>query len=466
MAALRIKRQAVTHRGVGRRIEDAALERITDPRQQAKTRFPLHGVLGLTAAAMASGALALRHIERRSEQMRPALRQQLGLPCERIADNTLSTLLPRLDPEELRQALHRQNKAEARRGNLTPTRLDCGLSCVAIDGKVLSTLRLHDLTLLTHAVLKEQGDPRTRREGWQPGPRQIRAVFRKHFPHVQLVHNKNAPMHGLVRLHRSTLISAEAAVCLDQRPIAGATNEVGAIGKAVSELVAAYRRTKLVELVTMDAGNTCRKVAEDLVSQGVAYFLTIKSVQGSIFEEAVRVLADEACPVAVASASEERSGNMVAYQVFMHDLSEAGWLEWEHARQVVRVERVVSDDEGQVSCESRYFVCSLSPEELGAEDALALCRMHWRCENEGHWTSDVLFEEDARRAVGSRHPVGMVVMSLLRMMAQNILAVLRVLSRTLSEKSPRPSWRAAMEHALVSLFMPVLESQRFDAVEV
>ena len=53
-------------------------------------------------------------------------------------------------------------------------------------------------------------------------------------------------------------------------------------------------------------------------------------------------------------------------------------------------------------------------------------------------TSDAMFQEDARRAVGSWHPVRMVVMSLVRMMAQNILAVLHVLSRTLSPKSPRP----------------------------
>ena len=139
-----------------------------------------------------------------------------------------------------------------------------------------------------------------------------------------------------------------------------------------------------------------------------------------------------------------------------------GYLQWGSARQLVRVERHVVGETDVESVGNRYFVTSLKPTALDSEDAYRLCRMHWRCENEGHWTTDTLLHEDARRPSFTRHPLGMLTTSLLRMLAQNILAVLRALSR-LKHTRRRPSWREVSEHVLCASFLPLLDSTEFDA---
>ena len=69
------------------------------------------------------------------------------------------------------------------------------------------------------------------------------------------------------------------------------------------------------------------------------------------------------------------------------------------------------------------------PGKLDGRGWLTLVRMHWRCENEGHWTADVVCKEDARRNPWIRVPQAVYALSLLRMIALNILAVLRRMSR-------------------------------------
>ena len=138
----------------------------------------------------------------------------------------------------------------------------------------------------------------------------------------------------------------------------------------------------MVEMVTMDAGNTSREVVELLSSRGVDYFMAIKSTQGGLHRLAVETLGDSGGAEAALCASHNERGKMVCYSVWIHRLdTDHGW---QGARQLVRVERVVASDDGEARVGNRYFVTSKGDEELGGEEALALARGHWRCENEGH----------------------------------------------------------------------------------
>ena len=110
MAVLRYSRQAATPKGFIRRLEDMKLDSILDPRQLSKVRFPLPAVLSAIILGVATGALSMRAVECRTEQAKEPVRQATGIH-ERIADNTLGTLLPRLDPLRLRLALHSMVKA-------------------------------------------------------------------------------------------------------------------------------------------------------------------------------------------------------------------------------------------------------------------------------------------------------------------------------------------------------------------
>lgn len=124
-------RQAVTKAAVLRRLRDAELERLPDRRGRRGRR---HAYLGLVTA-LALGAVAarrsLRSVEALTDGLTRPVRRRTRI-VGRISDTKLRDTLLGLKPEEVRRALHRQVKAEQRRGNLAPTRLPFGV--VAIDG--------------------------------------------------------------------------------------------------------------------------------------------------------------------------------------------------------------------------------------------------------------------------------------------------------------------------------------------
>lgn len=78
---------------------------------------------------------------------------------------------------------------------------------------------------------------------------------------------------------------------------------------------------------------------------------------------------------------------------------------------VVRSERTVKKS-GITTLESRYYLSSLEPEELGPEQWHGLIRGHWAgVENRNHWRRDALFGEDRSR---SRKPGLLANLALIR----------------------------------------------------
>jgi len=442
-------RQAATSRGLQRRIRELRFEQVQDPRQAGKVKLPLPTVLTALMCAMVTRARSLRTVEQRTAQMARKLGSWLGVK-RRIADNTFGKVLPRLCLSNLVACLHRLVKAEHRRGNLTPTRLEVGT--IAIDGKNVATLRWHDLC----RVLKlEQGEATFA---------QVKALLAEHHPEAQLCQPEHGEPYALMRVHTVTLISSAAAVCVHQRPIPGHTNENGAMPDLLEELKDAYGRTRLFELLTTDAGNTSLGAATRTIDAGWGYFAQIKSVHGELHAEAVRVLARRRKARARASYADTQNGQTVTYHVWCYDLSEHGWLGWTHARQLVRVQRTAENpNTGKTSVGNRYYVTSMTPDRLGPRDALNISRAHWRCEDETHWTADAELQEDRRRLAWSRHPHGVLVVSVIRMMALAILAVARRLSR-MGYSQEAPSWAQVAEHFLLQLCDSILETEAFDTV--
>ncbi|MGM0558649.1 MAG: hypothetical protein ACQEVA_19845 [Myxococcota bacterium] len=133
---------------------------------------------------------------------------------------------------------------------------------------------------------------------------------------------------------------------------------------------------------------------------------------------------------------------------------------------MIRIERVAADDEGVRSAGNRYFVTSMERDELDAKQAVELARAHWRCENEGHWTCDAIWDEDARRTPWTTHPDGILNVGLLRSVAINMLAMLRTLSRVeQAGKLIKPSWTTVVEQALLVLCEPLLCMEAFNACD-
>lgn len=444
-----MKRQAASTRGAERRIRDAKLERVHDPRQARKVIHPLRVVLAALVAAMTTRARSLRRAEERTGQIAAKHGSWMGIK-RRIADNTLGRILSRLDPVQICPALHRQVKAEHRRGNLSPKMLP--IATAAIDGKNVATLRWHELCQTFELEPNEATAD------------QVKALLDKNFPHVQLCCPSDGLPYGLVRVHNVTLISSDAAPGIHQRTIPGHTNENGAMPALIDDVLCVYGRTKLVEMFTTDAGNTSLKVATKLVDRGYAYFMQFKAEHGNLHKEAFRALGRLDETKADATYTDKQQGCIVIYHAFVYDLEGAGWLDWTHARQIIRVQRIVENPQtGEVTVGNRYYVSSKTPKELSAMSCLWISRGHWRVENETHWSADSQFLEDRRRHAWSRHPMGVVIVALLRMIAMNILAVARRLSR-IGYSKETPAWRQVAEHFLLVLCDSILVTEAFDNI--
>jgi predicted transposase YbfD/YdcC len=452
MATRKIARNAATPKGFLRRVGDCEFEKVDDPRHDSWVKHPLAGMLKLGTLALASRARSTRSVEARSTRMHPKVRKELKLKS-RIADNTFGQTLPDIDWQQCRRGLHRQVKAEWRRGNLRPSQLN--KSTVAIDGKHLATVPERRLRGMVSREAELDGDELTVTE--------MQRIFRWRYPYVQLQEAKEG-LRGMVRAHRATLVSSGAAVTLDQWPVAGKTNEWTTIESTLSTLLAAYGRTQMVQRVTLDAGNATPKAASLLNEESVDYLMALKSPQSELYDKARTLLKDRPGSQADYDIRIDERGKMICYSVWQTDLD--GPEGFAGGRQLVRIERVVASDDGDVDVGNRYFVSSEPTDELDGKQALAVARAHWRCENEGHWTADAIFDEDARRTPWTQHPDGILVVGLLRAIAINILAVLRALSRLSGDDQwVKPTWKMVAEHALMTLFAPVLETGDFDAFD-
>jgi hypothetical protein len=443
-----MQRQGATSNGLRRRLRDLELALVGEPRVAAKVDYSLELMLTALVVGMVTSSRSLRDVERRTGQIAQNPKAGLGITTK-IADNTFGKVLPRLELGDLVGCLQRMVKAEHRRGNLKPRALPVGT--VAIDGKNVATLRWRDLC----RVLKLKHH--TAR------PSKVKALLAARYPEVQFCIPDNGLPYALARVHTVTVISSDAAVCIHQRPTLGHTNEVGSMPELLEEVRCSYGRTALITMVTTDAGNTSLKVAGLILRHGWDYFLQIKSEHGDLYAEAERALGSLPEKAADFTMADQQNGKVVTYHLWQHDLEDHGWLDWTRARQLVRVQRVAEDPKtGDTTTGNRYYVCNRTPSELRAEGCLKISRAHWRCEDETHWTADAELGEDRRRLSWSRHPRGVFVVSVLRRIAANILAVARKLSR-LGYSRETPSWHEVAEHFLLVLCSSILNTDAFDA---
>lgn len=422
MAERRLPRDAATHKGLLRRLEDCEFERVYDPRDRRFVQFALPAVLRLAVAALAAGACSLTTVETRSEEIKAQLCSWFGLD-KRVSDNAFGEVIRRLDWRPLRDALYRSVFASLARKNLAASRL--ALNTVAIDGHHAATIPEYHLRRL---VKDNERSPMSAAE------LKIRAAAK--FPLLQLQDGAGGVV-GLVRAHNAVLISSEAAVVICQQPIAGNCNEMGTILPTLRELFTTYGKTGLLKVIVNDAGNTCLAAADFIRSQTAHYFVRVTEPQGDIYTEAIRTLAHLDIKRAIRVEVEQTNGKTIIHRLWLEQLP-TGHLRWGHARQLVRIQRTTADNHGNTTEGERYWVCSLKPTSMDPAAIMKIARGYWRIENEYHWTADAEWDEDARRSPWSMHPDGILNVMVLRAIAINIAALLRSMSRL---RAPPPSIR-------------------------
>jgi len=396
-------RKAVTKKAVFRRLCDMEADRFTDTRKRQGRRYRNQGLVHALMAGLLSNQSSLRHVETLTDSLGADMRRRLKIP-RRISDSKLRDKLLDLDIGDCQDALVREVKAEHRRGNLDP--VGFGFGIVAIDGKGIA--KLND---------------------WS-------------YPGVQKVHPQDRAPYGLARVHRAFLISSKAAVCLHSREIPGDTNEIGSVKSFTGELLKSYQRTDMFDMVMADAGNCSKDYAGYLADQDKWYVLALKENHGDIFEEAVHGCVGEEESV----VTRRERGFRITYRLWR--TPDPGHPEWTHLRQYVRVERTLEGPDGSQTVGNRYYATNMPMKRQSGEKWLELIRLYWRVENNGNWTSDAIWKEDRRRTLWTTDGRALYALSVLRMIAQNILAVLRMQTRREWDDKP-PPWSALVALAYV-----------------
>ena len=394
----RLKRRMV---GVlASRLPEAQLREVEDPRDDRGKRWPLTALLTAVVTGVAAGCKSLAQTEALTAEMSPAVRRRLGIR-RRIADTTMRDALVKVEPKEVRCALHAQTKAAHRRKALEPDGLPFGVT--AMDGKG-STASAWD-----HKYAQRQR------------------------------HSEGMGAVGLVRTVTCSLVSSPTRACIDALPIPAATNEMGHFLKAFRSLERTYRKSRLFKMVSYDSGACSEENGREVVEKNLHYLFGLKGNQPTLVNEARALLGGLRSEEAEAETVDVESNTRMVTRRLYRTTEMSGFLDWTHLRTTLRVESETVEDGKVVEHEDRYFISSCPSEELTAAQWLLVVRRHWGAENNCHHTWDTVFEEDDRPWI-EKDPQGMVVMMLLRRIAFNMLALFRTVTQRSEERRQTP-WR-------------------------
>ena len=183
-----------------KRLPEARLDAVPDPRHQPSCRWRLATILKVIAMSMVAGCKSFKQMEALSKESSLATRKKLGIP-RRLPDTTARETVIRLEPDDIRPCIHRQVRAAHRRKALPPKGLPFGV--VALDGKVTAVKGLTG-------------------------------------PSTQIV-RQGTHRYGLVRTTTALLVSACARPCIDAVPIPRWTNEMGHYPEVLEGLDKAVR---------------------------------------------------------------------------------------------------------------------------------------------------------------------------------------------------------------------------------
>lgn len=226
-----------------------------------------------------------------------------------------------------------------------------------------------------------------------------------------------------VAIHMVSAWAHTAGLVIGQVKVADKSNEITAIPVLLERLDIAGC------IVTMDAMGCQKQIARQIVDQGADYLLALKGNQGSLHDD-VRLFYQDAqaqnfndIPHTFCEYVEKDHGRIETRRCWcVATLDHRSWLdtknEWRSLNSIVMIQSQRSIH-GAVSCETRYYISSLSgPGVRGARKIAKAVRAHWGIENCLHWVLDVAFREDDCRVRMKNGPENLAVM---RHIALNLL---------------------------------------------
>jgi len=216
---------------------------------------------------------------------------------------------------------------------------------------------------------------------------------------------------GKSALHMVSAWGSEQRLVLAKVATDAKSNEITAVPKLLRML--ALQDT----IVTADALNCQRAIAEQIVEQQGDYALALKGNQGTLYEDVVVLLDDPESQVMTTKPVVEGDHGRIETRTATVS-TEVAWLQkqhqWPGLKAIGKVVRVRQTAE-KTTTESAYsLLCRvLSPERFNE-----VVRQHWSIVNSLHWRLDVVMNEDQDRTRMGHGPHNLAV---LRHMAINAM---------------------------------------------
>lgn len=212
-------------------------------------------------------------------------------------------------------------------------------------------------------------------------------------------------------VHVISAFATQARLVLAAQAIPDKANEITAIPGLLAQLDLAGA------VVTIDAMGCQKTIAQAIVTQKADYVLALKANHPDLHDDIKLWLHenDEKGYVRMHETVEKDHGRLETRRTVVS--TELGWLtqkdEWAGLQAVAMVESS-REIGGKISCERRYYLCSMTDV---TRIALTI-RQHWAIENQQHWILDVQFGEDAHR---TRKNHSAANLGLIRRAALNLL---------------------------------------------
>jgi predicted transposase YbfD/YdcC len=216
---------------------------------------------------------------------------------------------------------------------------------------------------------------------------------------------------GRSPLHMVSAWGCEQRLVLAQVATDAKSNEITAVPKLLEML--SLKGT----IVTTDALNCQRAIAQQIVDQGGDYVLALKGNQGTLHDDVRTYLDDPAGTVTATKPTVDADHARIETRTAMVS-TDIAWLQADHHWPgLAAIGKVVRSREtaAKTTTETAYYLLSTA---LSAERFNEVVRSHWGVENSLHWRLDVVMNEDQDRNRSGNGPENLAV---LRHMAINVM---------------------------------------------
>ncbi|MGA7054062.1 MAG: ISAs1 family transposase [Mycobacterium sp.] len=234
---------------------------------------------------------------------------------------------------------------------------------------------------------------------------------------------------GKSALHMVSAWGCEQQLVLGQIATDAKSNEITAVPKLLKIL------SLEGSIVTVDALNCQREIAQQVINQKGGYVMALKGNQGTLHDDVRTFLDDPKIKLSVSASTVDGDHGRIETRTAMIS-TDISWLQDDHkwpglaaVGKVVRI-REMAD---KTTTETAYYLLStpMTPERFGE-----VVRSHWAIENRLHWCLDVTMNEDQMRSRMDHAPQNLAI---LRHMALNLIRT-ETSKGSLRKKFRRAAW--------------------------